>query len=197
MRRHRAGRAVAEILQRAAQAALQPALNIAMSVMTKRHQPVFDRLTDFRGASILIEPTDQPVAFLLRIGPPHRLEVAGSHAGRAATATVRGPFAALIGLLEGRVDADALFFSREISIAGSTELALAVRNAIDGQDIDVLRDLTEAIGLPLQPARRIAESGLRLAGAVGPVVMPVIQHLRAQGVPASSPDRPAPRRRGF
>lgn len=191
------GQAVLEALQRLAHAALRPALNVAMRVMAERHQPVFDRLADFRDASILVEPTDQPIAFLLRFGPPHLIEVAGARASREATAIIRGPFKSLIGLLEGRLDADALFFSREISISGSTELVLAVRNAIDGQEINVLRDLTEAFGLPAEPTRRAVESGLRLAGAVGPLVTPFVRRLGTQDAVPSSSRRIAQRRRSF
>jgi ubiquinone biosynthesis protein UbiJ len=71
--------------------------------------------------------------------------------------TIRGSLSTLIALLEGRVDGDALFFSRDLAVEGDTEALLALRNAVDGEGIDLLRDFAMCLG-PLAPV------GVRLAG---------------------------------
>lgn len=52
----------------------------------------------------------------------------------------------LLGLLEGRCDADALFFSRELSVTGDIEAMLALRNALDDSAIDLPRELGRLAG---------------------------------------------------
>ena len=67
----------------------------------------------------------------------------------------RAWFLGLIALLEGRIDGDALFFSRELSIEGDTEAVVALRNAVDSAEVDVLGDVMAALG-PLAPFTRRA-----------------------------------------
>lgn len=192
-----AGEVALEALERIVHAALQPAVNAAMRVMAERHHSVFERLADFRGANLLIEPTDQPISFLLTVGPPHRLVLAAPHLRMDSTASIRGPFKSLIGLLEGRFDADALLFSRELSISGSTELAVAVRNAIDGQDIDLARDFSEAAGVPAGPARYAIASGMRLIETIGPAITSIVRQLRTQSEKHHANPAQRRRRRAF
>ena len=65
-------------------------------------------------------------------------------------AHIAGPFAALLGMLHGTMDGDALFFSRDIIIEGDTEAVLALRNALDDAEIDILGEITASLG-PLGP----------------------------------------------
>ena len=67
---------------------------------------------------------------------------------------------ALIELLEGRVDGDALFFSRDLAIEGDTEVVLMLRNAVDSEVIDVLDDLTSVFGPLAGLARKAAVGAL-------------------------------------
>jgi predicted lipid carrier protein YhbT len=67
-----------------------------------------------------------------------------------ADAVVEGPLFLLLALLEGRCDADALFFSRSLTVTGDMEAILALRNALDGCEIDLPRDLGASAG-PLAP----------------------------------------------
>lgn len=59
---------------------------------------------------------------------------------------MRGHFGALLDLAEGRIDGDALFFRRDLTIAGDTGIVVALRNALDGEDIDILAELDAALG---------------------------------------------------
>ena len=61
--------------------------------------------------------------------------------------------------MHGAFDGDALFFSRDLIIEGDTEAVLALRNAIDNEEIDLAAEVTALFG-PLErlvetPARRL------------------------------------------
>ncbi|WP_255542362.1 hypothetical protein [Azospirillum sp. INR13] len=47
----------------------------------------------------------------------------------------------------GRIDGDALFFRRELTISGDTALILALRNTLDGEDeMDLMADAASIAG---------------------------------------------------
>jgi predicted lipid carrier protein YhbT len=143
---------------------LRPLLNLAMSAMRRRHPAVFGRLNSLAEATFLIDPVDLPFSFLLRPGavPPVLEALAeGADAGRP-TAILRGPLLALIDLLEGRIDGDALFFSRDLVVEGDMEAVLTLRNAVDSGEVNVLEDLLPPLGPLNQPTRQ----GLVALGAV-------------------------------
>ncbi len=170
---------------------LRPLLSLAMSAMRRRHPEVFGRLKSVGEAVFLIDPVDLPFSFLLRPGalPPILKAVAeGADAGRP-TATVRGPLLALIDLLEGRMDGDALFFSRDLVVEGDMEAVLTLRNAVDSGEIKVLEDLLPPLGPLYQPTRQ----GLAALGAVFRRAARDLETLRAAfvGPVARSSDRQA------
>ena len=129
--------------------------------MRRRHPAVFDRLSSLSDSQLLIDPVDLPFVFLLRFGPhPSLTAIDDPDAIEAveATASIRASLPKLIDLLEGRVDGDALFFSRELIIEGDTEVVVALRNAVDGADIDLMTDVLSPLGPLARPARRLAPS---------------------------------------
>ncbi len=144
-------------------AVLRPALGVAMAAMKRRHPDVFARLAELGEPSYLIDPVDLPLVFLLRLDrQTPTLTAASSSEGFEATATIRGPLLVLIDLLEGRLDGDALFFSRELVVEGSTEAVVALRNAVDGADIDLLSDALSLLGPFAGPARLAAGGAIAL-----------------------------------
>ena len=132
---------------------LRPALALALAAVRRRHGQVFERLAGVGRPTFLIEPTDLPLAFVL-VADPEAPSLAAVAAGAevAATATIRGPLATLVELLEGRLDGDAAFFARELVIEGSTEAVVALRNAVDGAEIDLVQDLLALLGPLAGPA---------------------------------------------
>ncbi len=146
---------------------LQPALSAAMAVMKRRHPEVFERLAELDSPRYLIDPVDLPFVFLLRPDPKAPSLTAGNDAEDIeATATIRGPLVALIDLLEGRLDGDAVFFSRELVVEGDMEAVVALRNAVDGADIDLLSDLLSVLGPFAGLARVLAGGALTLYSRV-------------------------------
>lgn len=56
-------------------------------------------------------------------------------------------------LAQGGGDGDALFFSRDITIEGDTEAVLALRNALDDSNLDIIHDSLGALGFWGSPLR--------------------------------------------
>ena len=138
-------------------APLQLALNALMGVVERRHPGVFERLSGIEDPTFLIDPVDLPILFELsadadapRLTAIERGNADASH----APTTIRGPLLALLALLEGRTDGDALFFSRELVIEGDTEAVVALRNAVDDAEVDLIEDVLASIGPLAPPARQ-------------------------------------------
>lgn len=147
-----------------------------LRILASRHPRAFAALAELPDARLLIDPVDAPAALLLRVGP--RLSLRVSDRGVPADATVRGPCAQLLDLLEGRIDGDALFFRRELTIEGDTALILALRNTLDGEEMDLFADVAASAGplrhaLPL--ARRNAGRALRLLDAAHRLAPPPLR----------------------
>lgn len=135
----------------------------------RRHPALFARLEGHAAKTFLVDPVDLPI--VLRLSPqpgrpriePRRREEAGAWDARIA-----GPLAALIGMIHGRYDGDALFFSRDLSIEGDTEAVLALRNALDDAEIDLPAEIAAAFGLadtlPDRVVRRLMPAMSRVTG---------------------------------
>lgn len=140
----------------------QPLIDRAMGVVEAGHPELFSRLSGQGVTSFLIDPVDLPWAFRLEWEPaPALTAIRGDEAAAyPSPATIRGPLLSLIDLLEGRRDGDALFFSRDLQIEGDTEAVVALRNALDDAEIDLLADLLRPLG-PFAGPSRLAAEGMR------------------------------------
>lgn len=147
---------------------LQPGLTYALVVIRRRHPDLFDRLSSLDDPSYLIDPVDLPIVFRLSLDPDQPKLSAFRRASEVkAAATIRGPLMALLDLLQGRVDGDALFFSRELAIEGDTGAVVALRNAMESVEVDLLDDLTSIFGPLRRPARRAIGLGNSLFERAG------------------------------
>lgn len=128
--------------------------------MAARHPGLFARLGPHASKRFLIDPTDLPVAFLLEPAPQApRVTAVRQSLPADWDCRIAGPLAALLGLVHGSCDGDALFFSREIVMEGDTEAALALRNALDAAELDLCGEVLAMLG----PVGRLAGHGLRPA----------------------------------
>jgi len=142
-------------------ALLQPIFDTMLKVVRRRHPDILERMEDFADAAVCIDPIDLPFVLLLEPNPENpRLTVRREVDADEVSATVRGPLETLIALAEGKVDGDALFFSRQLVVEGDTEVVVALRNAIDGAGIDLVADITEALGPFGRPLRAAADAAL-------------------------------------
>jgi predicted lipid carrier protein YhbT len=161
---------VAHALRALPLAALHWPLDRLVSAIARRHPGLFARLGTHAEMRFLIDPVDLPVAFRLRPRPERpRVEVARRPVPAASwDARIAGPLAALLGMVHGRFDGDALFFSRDLSIEGDTEAILALRNAIDDAELDLAVEAAAVFGplAPLveRPARVVLPIAERLTG---------------------------------
>jgi predicted lipid carrier protein YhbT len=134
---------------------------------------------------------DLPFGFRLRLSKAPRLTATPKDTAKdtVPTATIRGPLATLIRLLEGRLDGDALFFPRDLMVEGNMEAVVTLRNAVDGAGIDLMEDLIQAFGPFRRPARMVAGGALSVFARMerdlenlrDTLTAPVAERCRAQG----------------
>ena len=146
-------------------ALLQPLFDAALRLVRRRHPDILERMEPWAEAAVCIDPIDLP--FVLRLEPhPERPRLAvcrrGPGAAGEVAATIRGPLAMLVALAEGRVDGDALFFTRDLVIEGDTEVVVALRNAVDGAGISLIDDIATLFGPFAGAFRRLAGAAARV-----------------------------------
>lgn len=131
--------------------------------MAGRHEAMFRRLGEHANATFLLDPTDLPVTLCLepRAGRP---KVTLHRRPPMADARIAGPLAALVGLVHGAYDGDALFFSRDLVIEGDTAAALALRNAVDDAELDLAAEIETLSGPFARPLHKLIELAERRTG---------------------------------
>lgn len=141
------------------------ALGAVVRRVAAQNPRLFGRLGAHAGKRFLIEPTDLPVAFLLCPVPGQPM-IRAVRRNRPIDRDCRiaGPLSALLALVHGAEDGDALFFSRDIIMEGDTEAALALRNALDDAEIDLFAEAAALFG---GGGRTIADSLRPAVAAVG------------------------------
>ncbi len=160
-------RAVTFALRPVPLAAFRAGAKIILDRVVSRHPGLLKRLGPYRDKLFLIDPVDLPFVFRLRLGPGRPLIDAGPRRADAKyDARITGPLAALIGLVHGAYDGDALFFSRDLVIEGNTEAIVALRNAIDDAELDLVAETASVLG----PFGDFAERTVR-------IVLPAFERL--------------------
>nr|WP_294554093.1 SCP2 sterol-binding domain-containing protein [uncultured Rhodopila sp.] len=133
--------------------------------MRRRHPRLVANFARLDPAVVHVFPSDLPHRFAIEFGggkmdvrvlPGADVRARPGDEPLAPDAEIRGNLMALIDLLEGRTDGDAMFFSREIEITGSTAVIVAVRNTLDREEIAITDEIAAIFGPFERPARRIA-----------------------------------------
>ena len=115
---------------------LGPLLTMSLRSLARRRPGLFERLGEHRSARYLIDPTDLPFAFsVVPDGRASLVRVTGKSGATPCDVVIRGPILMLLGILDGTLDGDALFFHRTISVSGRTEAVVALRNAIEDAEL--------------------------------------------------------------
>ncbi|WP_104666360.1 ubiquinone anaerobic biosynthesis accessory factor UbiT [Ensifer adhaerens] len=136
--------------------AIETVVRRVFARVIETHPGLFDRLADHAAKRYAFLPSDLPIGFLVEPAVP-RISVHRKASAPASDALMEGELVLLLALLEGRIDGDAVFFSRDLTVSGDMEAMLALRNALDDCEIDLPRDLADMSG-PLAPlVRRAAE----------------------------------------
>lgn len=122
--------------------------------VAKSHPGLFRRLGEHDHKTFILDPTDLPLVICLNPnGGNPRVTV--SRKTPEADARIAGPLAALLGLVHGAFDGDALFFSRDLVIEGDTAAALALRNAVDDAELDLTHEVLQLSGPIATPLKRV------------------------------------------
>lgn len=141
---------------------LEIALRRLLRGILARHPDLVGRLNEIEYRRIAVEPEDLPFVIVLepRDGSI-ALSVFRSRDDTPVHARIRGPLLTLIALVDGNLDGDALFFSRDLVVEGDIEAVLALRNAIDDADVDMRTEVAAACAALAPP---FAAFQRRLAG---------------------------------
>ena len=111
-------------------------LTFAVRRLARQRPGPFERLGEFRTASYLVAPSDLDFGFLVvPDGERASVRTVSSRRSAAADVAVRGPLLVLLGLLDGSLDGDALFFHRLITVEGRTDAVVALRNALEDAEL--------------------------------------------------------------
>ena len=142
-------------------APLQPVFRRVVEHVATSHPELFGRLGPHAGKRFLIDPVNLPFVLVLQPDSEQpRLVARRRHPVPLHDAAIAGSFGVLFAMIDGRLDGDALFFSRDLMITGDTEAVVALRNALDDLDENVVDNLVAAFG-PLSAPARLAASVLR------------------------------------
>ncbi len=134
---------------------LELVLNGFLHRVLSRNPQIFDRLGPHGGKRFAIKPTDLPFAFVIEAAAPGpRLSVV-RELPADIDAQISSSLANLLALVEGRLDGDALMFSRQLVIEGDVEAVLALRNAIDDAQLDLVGEIGSLFGPLGEPVRRL------------------------------------------
>ncbi len=134
---------------------------LATSIVT-RHPGLLHRLHTGGARRFGIQPADLPFAMVIEAQDAGvRLSVVAQLDGERLDARITGNFLALLDLIDGRRDGDALFFSRDLAIEGDIGAVLALRNAIDNAELDLAHEVAQLA----QPWSGLAEQTIRTAAA--------------------------------
>ncbi|QFY62711.1 SCP2 domain-containing protein (plasmid) [Rhizobium grahamii] len=119
--------------------------NTVLKQTLRIHPKLFDRLGEYRTARFAFIPNDFPFSFSIR---PADRAMTVMRRGKLpmADATISGPLVLMLALAEGRVDGDALFFSRKLLVTGDMEAVLALRNALDDNEVDLVSTISRLTG---------------------------------------------------
>jgi len=140
---------------------LQPILSRMAEHVARTHPHLFARLGPHVQTRYLIDPIDLPFVLVL---VPDAAQPSLNAFRRAQKpphdAAIAGTFLDLLAMIDGSLDGDALFFSRDLRVSGNTEAVVALRNALDDFEGSVVDAVADAFG-PLSAPARLVVNGLR------------------------------------
>jgi len=144
-------------------ALLQPLFRRMAQHVAQSRPELFNRLGPHADKRFLIDPTDLP--FVLVLTPERdapKMTAYRRYENPPYDAAIAGSFFHLLDMIDGVVDGDALFFSRDLRVTGDTEAVVALRNALDDFEGSALESAAKSFGVLAGPAQ-LGLSALRAA----------------------------------
>ncbi len=128
---------------------LQPVLGRIVRKIAALHPEIFNRIGPHTHKCFIIDPVNMPFVLVLHPDPARpRLRAARRHAAPAYDARIAASFLTLLDVADGRMDGDALFFTRDLIVEGDTEAAVCLRNALDDLEGGIAEDVAAMFGPP-------------------------------------------------
>lgn len=142
-------------------AALQPVLNHIAGHVARSRPELFARLGPHTGKRFLIDPIDLPFVLVLIPDAEHPyLKAHRRYEKPEHEAAIAGTFFKLFDMVSGSLDGDALFFNRDLQITGDVEAVVALRNALDDFEGNVIETILNGFG-PFSKPAALGLAGLR------------------------------------
>ncbi len=142
-------------------AVLQPILGHIAAHVAQTRPELFARLGSHAGKRFLIDPIDLPFVLVLRPEAQQpRLQAYRRHENPRHDASIAGTFMNLLDMIDGSLDGDALFFTRDLRVTGDTEAVVALRNALDDFEGSALDSAVASFG-PLSKPAALGLSAMR------------------------------------
>ena len=137
---------------------LQPLLKNIVRHIARNRPELFSRLGPHQRKTFLIDPVNLPFVFLLMpdSGNP-LLQARRRRENLSYDARIAGTFLTLLNMIDGGLDGDALFFTRDLMIDGDTEAVVVLRNALDDLEGSIVDDVAHQLG----PLGKAAIAALR------------------------------------
>ncbi len=149
------------LLAAAPLAVIQPILGHIAAHVAHNRPELFARLGPHAQKRFLIDPTDLP--FVLVLSPDNnrpQLRAYRRYENPKHDAAIVGKFFILLDMIDGTLDGDALFFTRDLRVSGDTEAVVALRNALDDFEGSALDSVVSSFG-PLARPAALAVTALR------------------------------------
>jgi len=128
---------------------LQPALRRIVNAIARRRPELFSRIGPHKSKIFIIDPVNMPFVMML-IPDPEGPVLRAMRRRRIEgwDARIAGSFLSLFDMVDGRLDGDALFFTRDLMVEGDTEAVVCLRNALDDLEGSIADDIAALYGLP-------------------------------------------------
>lgn len=132
-------------------------LSLSLTAFSRKvaqsHPGLFRRLGEHSNTRFVLDPTDLPFVICLEPNGGFPRVTVMREQGEGDS-RIAGPLAALLGLVNGAFDGDALFFSRDLVVEGDTAAVLALRNAVDDAELDLSQEISAMSGPLAAPLQR-------------------------------------------
>lgn len=126
---------------------LQPVLHRIVTKIAKERPNLFQRIGPHKDKKFLIDPSNFPFSLVLEPHPERpKLRAYNRDQAPITQARISGSFLTLLNMIDGELDGDALFFTRELVVEGDTEAVVCLRNALDDVEGSIAEDVANIFG---------------------------------------------------
>lgn len=128
---------------------LQNAINRLTKLFIQKHPKVITKMAEYTPARLVLIPSDMPFCFFVEFTKDNmQINIIDQNAFDGKNLTcITASLELFIKMLEGNLDGDALFFSRQLTVAGDTTIIVALRNILEAENVNIKTDIDETFGV--------------------------------------------------